>query len=299
MAELPKDRLQAVAWPLSECNSIPRWCFGAGASWHGVRVSQLLLTHASCAILVWLKAPAAALVAATAVPAIGVDADGLVPGTDEGEFSALICVCKRVLSVRRLGRELGASSPSSSPNTLDSHPSGSHAEAIPLPRRLTASPQPPCCIAAAPPSLMAAAQSQPCLLPQHSALAAPCDTMVPLWSCSAVPFPGRVPGRQLYLALSHVAGSHLPLSVSPMGLCYSILGTSTPVLPAATHLHSVHSRAGRIPARTAFGKKQRLLGWGRISPGQPLSQQSPAPCFCPQSLTTYTHTWPSPPAGQA
>lgn len=59
------------------------------------------------------------------------------------------------------------------------------------------------------------ATCQPCLLPQHSALAAPCDTTVPLWSCTTVPFPGRAPGRQLYLAPSHVAGSHLPVSECP------------------------------------------------------------------------------------
>lgn len=54
-----------------------------------------------------------------------------------------------------------------------------------------------------------------CLLPQHSALAAPCDATERPWSCTAVPFPGHVPGRQLYLALSHVASSHLPVSECP------------------------------------------------------------------------------------
>lgn len=77
--------------------------------WHGVRASQPSLTHASCAVLVGLKAPAAALVAAAAVPAVGVDADGLVPGADEGEPGTLVSVCKqRGLSVRQQGWELWA-----------------------------------------------------------------------------------------------------------------------------------------------------------------------------------------------
>lgn len=67
----------------------------------------------------------------------------------------------------------------------------------------------------------------------------------------------------------------------PAGLCCSIPGAGTPLPPAATHLRSVRSRAGRIPARTAFGEKRRQLGWGGISPGQPPSQQSPAPHSCP------------------
>lgn len=72
----------------------------------GISPEKGHLSHASCAILVWLKAPAAALVAAAAVPTIGVDADGLVPGTDEGELSALICVY--TASILVLGESLPA-----------------------------------------------------------------------------------------------------------------------------------------------------------------------------------------------
>lgn len=76
----------------------------ARLQWHGGRASQPSLTHASRAVLVGLEAPAAALVAAAAVPAVGVDADRLVPGADEGELFALICVCKQKgLGVRQWG----------------------------------------------------------------------------------------------------------------------------------------------------------------------------------------------------
>lgn len=113
----------AATWQVAGCGQ----AFGKGATpsqggalgllptslarlrWHGVRASQPSLTHASRAVLIGLKAPAAALVAAAAVPAIGVDADGLVPRADEGELDALIRVCKqRGLGVRWLGWQLRA-----------------------------------------------------------------------------------------------------------------------------------------------------------------------------------------------
>lgn len=81
-----------------------------------------------------------------------------------------------------------------------------------------------------------------------------------------------------------------------MGLCYSILGTGTPVLQQPlTYTASILVLGESLPALHLGRSRDH---WG-ITPGQPLSQQSPAPCFCSQSVTPYTHTWPSPPEGQA
>jgi len=222
---------------------------------HGVRAPLPSLTHASCAVLVGLKAPAAALVAAAAVPAIGVDADRLVPGADKGELGALVRVCKRRgLSVKWLGWELRAGGPSGGG-----------------------------CAQAMPPALSTALSPLP-MMPQSTfrAVPRPCAKQAAITHTQPHGSPACTP-------------SHLPAA----GCCPpapSIPGAGTPVRPAATHLHSVHSCAGRIPARTTFGEKQRLLRWGGISPGQPLSQQSSALHSC---LPPCAHTQPSPPAGQA
>lgn len=117
-------------------------------------------------------------------------------------------------------------------------------------------------------------------------------------------FPLHMPGWQPYLALSPACISCCPclpplhrrvLPLCPLRGHAATCCSSMP--PAATHLHSVHSRAGRIPAHTVLGRsrdhkdrEQSALGSLRASRAQPSVSAPKASCLHPHLALTSSWT---------
>lgn len=278
---------------------------GGASGLHRVRASPPSLTHASRAVLVGLEAPAAALVAAAPVPAVGVDADGFVPGTDEGELGALVHVCGQ----RGLGgmHGLGAWGCWPWPLQFPPHMPNDLPPEVAMRKPCLCSGgswHGHCHIPVAPPSLVALAQrlSHACHAshPQQSTLPPPRDTMGPLRSRATAPSPTPCAGQAVVPCTERGSSPACTPSLLP-GCCPQLRpgGRATASkVQALTYTASVLVLGESLPAlhlgrsRDRRDGEESALGSHRASRAQPLI---PAP----QSLLPCAPTCPSPPAGQA